>query len=228
MDRGRPRRDARGRWSARSGPTGVRGLSVLSTEGTTNKSHPQSFCPTCRGFHPLGGLPDHLFTDNSPKASTKRCPAGVHPPDTSGTSCPDQLPPPHPPPPPHEEPPLHEEWPPPHEWPPECPEFPLPQDEPPPSPPAHQPPPALPPATPRRAPRLPAFDLLPALTRTETNSTIRPTAITTPTKTFTGLTPFRPPKARSPASPRFPRVWGMPPPPNGQSRLEQLQSFRAG
>lgn len=36
------------------------------------------------------------------------------------------------------------------------------------------------------------------------------------------------PEARSPASMRFLRVWGMPPPPNGQSRLEQLQSFCGG
>lgn len=40
--------------------------------------------------------------------------------------------------------------------------------------------------------------------------------------------PSVPPKRGPPLPPRLSRVWGMPPPPKGQSRLEQLQSFRAG
>lgn len=41
------------------------------------KPHSQCFSPTWRGFHPLGGLPVHLFTGDSPKGPTKRCPAGL-------------------------------------------------------------------------------------------------------------------------------------------------------
>lgn len=152
-----------------------------------------------------------------------------------GPAAPCQLLPPHPPPPPHDEPPPQEEWPPPHEcppeWPPECPpECPPPQDEPLSPPPAHQLPPAAPPlAAPRR--RRARDDALPrppepaiAATRSTTITTR-----TTPTSTaFTDLTSFRSPEARPPASHRFLRAGGMPPPPPGQSRLEQLQSFRAG
>lgn len=72
MDSGRLRRACtREGGSARSGPTGVRGLDVLSIEGITNKPHPQGFYPTCRGFHPLGGLSDHLFTGISQNAQQK-------------------------------------------------------------------------------------------------------------------------------------------------------------
>lgn len=72
MDSGRLRRACtREGGSARSGPTRVRGLDVLSIEGITNKPHPQGFYPTCRGFHPLGGLPGHLFTGISQNAQQK-------------------------------------------------------------------------------------------------------------------------------------------------------------
>lgn len=67
--------------SARSGPTGVRGLIVLFNEGITKYAHSQRFRPTCRGFHPPGGPRGHLFNQKRPRRSTKERPEGVHPPD---------------------------------------------------------------------------------------------------------------------------------------------------
>lgn len=39
--------------------------------------HSQRFCPTWRGFHPPGGLSVLVFTSNAPRRPTKRCPAGL-------------------------------------------------------------------------------------------------------------------------------------------------------
>lgn len=219
------------------------------------KPHSQCFSPTWRGFHPLGGLPVHLFTGDSPKGPTKRCPAGLgagsKPRPTSRRT---------PPPAPGRRTPARSRT--------SCPVSAASAASAPAAArrtpaarmatatgvaarvaarvtarvtaaaaarraaaaPAHQLPPAAPPpAAPRRRllptgrlPLLPA----PALAETRTNNaTTTSTAMMT---TFTDLTSFRPPKR----VPRFSPVptcrRGMPPPPFGESRLEQLQSFRAG
>lgn len=63
--------------SARSGPTGVRGLNVLSTEGITNYASLTAFLPNLTGFPSPRGPSAHLFTADAPQRPTKRCPAGL-------------------------------------------------------------------------------------------------------------------------------------------------------
>lgn len=83
MDRGRLRRDARGRWEAPDQvQLGSEGWMFSPPRESRSTPHPQRFYPTWRGFHPLGGLSVHLFTGVSLRPPTKRCPAGVHPPGT--------------------------------------------------------------------------------------------------------------------------------------------------
>lgn len=78
MDRGTPRRDARGVYSARSGPTGVRGLDVLSNEGITDKPHAQRFYPTCCGFPPLG-VPSDTCSPMTREKPNKKVSGGSSP-----------------------------------------------------------------------------------------------------------------------------------------------------
>lgn len=217
--------------SARSGPTGVRGLIVLFNEGITKYAHSQRFRPTCRGFHPPGahGVTCSIKNVRVVQRKSARREFTLRTPGATSLSVtarrrPGQLPPPPqppPPPPPHDEPPPQE-----------CPPEPsLPE-----SPPDHQPPEPPPPSAEapldvvRRLPdaRLrrstPAGDPQTGHQRSDDDhgNQHRDEDVHAPHP------PFFSPEARSPVASPLLCDRGIPPASSRQSGLEQLQSFGPG
>lgn len=87
MDRGRPRRGARGRWEAPDQvQLGSEGWTFSPLRESRTTPHSQRFYPTSSGFPSPRGLHGSPVHRSPPDATTKRCPAGVHPPGTSGAA----------------------------------------------------------------------------------------------------------------------------------------------